>query len=88
MSNLKTEVQKLSVSLFDHDLTFEKVQAAPTQDEENALLEFVIFIKTNFFPGGKFKMNWWSILTNPGIVKVLAKALPAIVKAVGRWIGL
>lgn len=61
---------------------------SPSNEEENALLEFVVFIKENFFSNGKFKMNWWALVLNPSIAKVLGKAMPAIIKAIGKWIGL
>lgn len=87
MSNLKVAVRDVNVALIG-DTGFEKIPETPTRDEENALVEFVVFIKTNFFPNGKFKMNWWALLTNPQIAKVLAKAMPALIKAIGKWIGL
>jgi hypothetical protein len=87
MSNLKTEVRNLNVSIMGSS-GFDRIPEKPTQEEENALIEFVVFIKTNFFPEGKFKMNWWALVTNPQIAKVLAKALPSIIKAIGKWIGL
>ena len=87
MTNLKTEVRNVNVALIG-DKGFEKIPDNPTPDEELALVEFVLFIKTNFFSTGKFKMNWWALLTNPQIAKVLAKAMPAIIKAIAKWIGL
>ena len=87
MSTLKTEVRNVHVSLLG-DKGFERIPDTPTQEEESALVEFVIFIKTNFFPDGKFKMNWWALLTNPQIAKVLGKAMPAIIKAIAKWVGL
>lgn len=87
MSTLKTEVRNVNVALVG-DKGFEKIPDNPSTEEENSLIEFVKFIKDNFFSTGKFKMNWWALVLNPQIAKVLAKAMPAIIKAIGKWIGL
>lgn len=83
MNTLKYEVRKLDVSLNGMESIITEV---PTQEEENQLLEFVIFVQTYFFKDGKFKINWWGLVINPKVAGILTRALPPLIKAVRKWL--
>lgn len=83
MSNLNHEVK-----LLDIQLNGTESNDKPNQEDKANLLEFILFVKDNFFKDGKFKINWWGLITNFKVAGILAKAMPAIIKAIRRWLGL